>query len=95
MNVDLMGENIKSEADFHRQLAQSLDVEAFYGFNCDALWDLLSAGIERPLKLTWRNSASSKANMGESFEIIVSILERVKLQDEKFGWVDRFTYILA
>ncbi|MGE1005742.1 barstar family protein [Ralstonia pseudosolanacearum] len=95
MNIKLTGDNIKSEADFHRQLAKSLGVEEFYGFNCDALWDLLSASVERPLNLTWENSAESREKMGEAFERIVAILERVKQQDEEFGWVDRFTYVLG
>ncbi|WP_081026124.1 barstar family protein [Ralstonia solanacearum] len=94
MNVKLDGNLIKSEVDFHRQLAKSLGVEDFYGFNCDALWDLLSASVERPLNLIWENSAVSRAGMGGAFEKIVAILERVRQQDEKFGWVDRFTYAL-
>ncbi|MFC0130816.1 barstar family protein [Ralstonia solanacearum] len=94
MNIKLMGDKIRNEDDFHEQLAKSLGVEVFYGFNCDALWDLLSASVERPLNLTWEHSAESRAKMGDSFERIVAVLERVKQQDEEFGWVDRFTYVL-
>ncbi|TYZ55773.1 barnase inhibitor [Ralstonia solanacearum] len=92
MKVELDGDLIKSEVDFHRKLAKSLGVERGYGFNCDALWDLLSASVDRPLNLIWKNSAMSGAEMGDSFEMIVAIFERVRRQDEEFGWVDRFTY---
>ncbi|AYB62797.1 barstar family protein [Ralstonia solanacearum] len=94
MKVELDGNLIKSEIDFHWKLAKSLGVERGYGFNCDALWDILSASVDRPLSLIWGNSAVSRAEMGDSFERIVAILERVRQQDEKFGWVDRFTYAL-
>lgn len=88
------GKKVRSEADFHRELAKAVCVEQFYGCNFDALWDLLSTGIERPILLRWTNSQESRTDMGEKFEKIVEILERVKHQDEKFGWDDRFTYKL-
>lgn len=94
MDVVIRGEEIVSEMDFHQQLAAALDAQEFYGFNQDALWDLLSAGVERPVVLVWRNAQISKMNMGASFEGIIEVLERVKHQDEGFGWKDKFTYEL-
>ncbi|XVO89916.1 barstar family protein [Pseudomonas palleroniana] len=94
MNVVILGKKIMSEMDFHQQLATALDVQGFYGFNRDALWDLLSAGVERPVVLVWKNAQVSKMNLGASFEEIVEVLERVKQQDEGFGWEDKFTYEL-
>jgi len=95
MKIELDGANILTERDFHRQLALALDVQAFYGSNLDALWDLLSAGVERPVTLVWKNSQISKASMEVPFEKIHEILERVKRQDERFGWKDKFTYLLC
>ena len=92
MEIEICGEKIVSEMDFHQQLATALCVQEFYGFNQDALWDLLSAGVERPVVLRWRNAQVSKINLGASFEKIVEVLERVKLQDEHFGWEHKFTY---
>ncbi|MFQ6589881.1 barstar family protein [Pseudomonas palleroniana] len=94
MNVVILGKKIMSEMDFHQQLATALDVQGFYGFNRDALWDLLSAGVERPVVLVWKSAQVSKMNLGASFEEIVEVLERVKQQDEGFGWEDKFTYEL-
>ncbi|WP_258555994.1 barstar family protein [Moraxella ovis] len=41
------GNIVKTEKDFHRTLAIQCDVTEFYGHNLDALWDLLSWGVER------------------------------------------------
>lgn len=94
MDIEVSGEKIVSEMDFHKQLAVALGVQEFYGFNQDALWDLLSAGVERPLVLRWRNAQVSKINLGASFGEIIDVLDRVKQQDESFGWKDKFTYEL-
>ncbi|MDR2688174.1 MAG: barstar family protein [Azoarcus sp.] len=34
-----------------------MDVRQHHGRNLDALWDLLSASIERPIHLIWFDSA--------------------------------------
>lgn len=58
------------ENDFHRELASSLGMKEFYGCNLDALWDVISTGVERPVTLIWKNSQESKAAMGVPFERI-------------------------
>jgi ribonuclease inhibitor len=95
MKIELAGGDIFKEEDFHHQLSYALGVQDHYGCNLDALWDLLSAGVERPLIIEWKNSSESRRNMGGDFDKIIGILERVKLQDEKFNWADKFTYVLA
>ena len=94
MKVEIIGNIINEEKDFHTQLAVALGVQQYYGHNLDALWDLLSLSIERPIHLVWKNSSESKKKLGKQFEEIVSILERVRLEDEKYGWKDKFTYSL-
>ena len=51
MKIEILGDLIETEKDFHKQIATSLGVEEYYGCNLDALWDLLSASIERPIIL--------------------------------------------
>ncbi|MBN3862003.1 barnase inhibitor [Pseudomonas frederiksbergensis] len=94
MIIELDGSTIRSEIEFHKQLASALKVSEFYGNNLNALWDLLSTNIERPIELIWKNSNNSKNSMGDTFVKIVNILDRVKAQDESFGWDEKFTYIL-
>ncbi|WP_082720330.1 barstar family protein [Burkholderia sp. MSMB1835] len=95
MEVTICGKEIYDERDFHEQLADALGIQAYYGKNLDALRDLLEGGLERPVNFIWVDSAVSKTKLGDSFEKIVSILERVKLQDERYGWTDKFTYSLV
>ena len=94
MEIKITGNIINKEKDFHTQLAVALGVQQYYGYNLHALWDLLSLSIERPIHLVWKNSSESKKKLGKQFEEIVSILERVRLEDEKYGWEDKFTYSL-
>lgn len=82
-----------SERDFHAQLETSLGL-SFYGCNLDALWDTLSASVERPLRLVWKDSLISRNMLGERFDLIVEVLDAVTKQDEGFEWDERFTYLL-
>ncbi|MFC0821252.1 barstar family protein [Moraxella marmotae] len=88
------GRYIKTEQDFHKTLAEQCKVTEFYGCNLDALWDLLSAGVERPVCIIWHDSENSRKAMGLVFYQIIHILQRVKEQDELFDWADKFDYIL-
>lgn len=94
MNIEILGDLIETEKDFHKQIATSLEVEEYYGCNLDALWDLLSVGIERPITLIWKNSTISKIKLGDNFDKIIEVLEKVKKQDEAYGWEDKFIYIM-
>ena len=54
----------------------------------------LSSSRNRPETEIWKDLLESKKKLGKQFEEIVSILERVRLEDEKYGWEDKFTYSL-
>jgi ribonuclease inhibitor len=58
------------------------------------LWDVLSASVERPVTLIWKRSGNSKQALGHDFDAIIDVFRRVELQDEKFGWKDRFSFVL-
>lgn len=94
MKIIIDGGTIGTAKDFHRAFSSALGIESFYGENLHALWDVLSAGIERPVTLTWKRSDKSKQALGPDFDAIIDVLRRVELQDEKFGWTDRFSFAL-
>lgn len=94
MVINLNGTEIKNESDFHKQISKSLDLNNYYGANLDALWDLLTASVERPLVINWENSAISKKNLGDIFTQIAELFNEVKQLDEKFGYKDKFDYHL-
>jgi ribonuclease inhibitor len=92
MRVVLNGNEVRSESDFHDALAVQLDFGPYYGRNLDALWDRLSADVERPVELVWKNSTLSRRSMGdETFNKLSEVLLKVMRMDESYGWDDRFT----
>ena len=94
MNISIDGASIKSEADFHAALADKFCLPSHYGRNLDAMWDVLSTDVERPVVLIWSNSKLSSSALGGKFIQIVEILERVKMQDIAWKLPERFDYIL-
>jgi ribonuclease inhibitor len=95
MNIEFDGEAIQSEVDFHYALAEALGLPEYYGQNLSALWDVLTTDVERPVRIEWRNSASSKEAMGERFNLIVGVLRRVEQQDAEWSLTDKFELILS
>jgi len=90
----LDGTRVQSEKEFHSIISESLDFGSYYGRNLDALWDRLSTDIERPVKIIWLNSELSRMGLGNYFDKIIAVFERVKLQDLNSNWEERFDYLL-
>jgi ribonuclease inhibitor len=96
VKVDIVidGAMIKTEADFHSALAEKLALSSYYGRNLDALWDVLSADVERPVCLVWKNSRISSGSLGAKFDQIIALLERIKAQDEVWKLPEKFDFRL-
>ena len=90
MKVELDGQKILTEKDFHAELSKALDLPRHYGANLDALWDVLSTDIERPITLIWMNSAYSKKAMKAKFDDILEVLQSVEKQDIEWELEDIF-----
>jgi len=92
MEVVLEGKRIRTALDVHLQLEKLLDLPSYYGRNVHALWDVMTSDVERPLLLIWRDSAESRQALGEEFDQIVAVLERVQQRDAQHpDPQDRFT----
>lgn len=90
----LDGACVLYEKEFHSIISLSLNFGPYYGKNLDALWDRLSTDIERPVKIIWLNSDLSRGGLGNYFDKIIEVFERVKLQDLNFNWEEKFDYEL-
>jgi ribonuclease inhibitor len=93
MDGEIDGAKVLSEADFHRELVRALNFAKnapYYGRNLDALWDIMTGGLERPVHIVWRNSNISKAAMPEKFQQIVGMLKRVEEHDKKANYNEIF-----
>lgn len=88
------GKEVNTEAAFHKAISSLFNFSPYYGNNLHALWDTLSTDIERPITLIWKDAAISKVALGSDFDLIVDVLKRVEMQDNKFGWVNKFTFRL-
>lgn len=92
MVLKIDGTKIRTIDDFHAAMASMLDLGSYYRPNLAALWDILSADVERPVQVIWRNSNESRVAMGsQAFDPVRDLLLRVQVQDEEFGWAERFT----
>ena len=90
----LEGRTIRSENDFHLAIAAALEFPGYYGKNLDALWDVMTGDVERPITLIWRDSQESRQVLGERFDVIVGILRRVEQQDLTWGLEEKFEFRL-
>ncbi|WP_074894617.1 barstar family protein [Neisseria elongata] len=94
MQLEIIGSKIYTEQDFHNQISKIFPIQDYYGNNLDALWDLLSTNVERPITLVWKDAIFSKNQLKSTFIEIIKVLERVKKQDEDYGFEEKFNYIL-
>ena len=94
MQLEIIGSKIYTEQDFHNQISKIFSIQDYYGNNLDALWDLLSTNVERPITLVWKDAMFSKNQLKSIFIEIVKVLERVKKQDKDYGFEEKFNYIL-
>jgi ribonuclease inhibitor len=90
MHAELDGKQIASDADFHSAIAAALPFPHFYGRNLDALSDVVTGMLERPIVLIWKNSKISSAAMPERFDAIVQVLQDAEHRDRQDGRSDRF-----
>lgn len=84
MEVTLEGSKIKTIGDFHREVKGILRLPDYYGNNLDALWDFLTAWIETPLTLIWRDFEASKMNLGDFADKAVSVFKDAEKDVEGF-----------
>ncbi|WP_447724302.1 barstar family protein [Sphingomonas koreensis] len=82
MRLELDGSAIRSSADFHNAVKAASEI-SFYGKNLDALWDLLTGLVERPVRITWTNAKQSQLAMGDDFSRILGVINDALLFYEK------------
>ncbi|MEP0391754.1 MAG: barstar family protein [Erythrobacter sp.] len=93
MIAEIDGSNIQSEADFHKEIAGALSLGPYYGRNLNALWDVLSCDVERPVTLVWKNADASRKSMPADFEKITDLLRDIEKEDAAYDVSARFSFI--
>lgn len=94
MIVVIDGNAIRSERDLHDFLHAELRFGDFYGYNPAALWDRLTADVERPIQIIWENSAQSRLVLGDAtFKSYVKLFTDVAAQDAECALEERFEFM--
>jgi ribonuclease inhibitor len=71
--LELDGKNIQSANAFHKAVTEASGI-GWYGQNLNALWDLLTGLVERPVSIRWVNARLSAMAMGEDYTRIVGVI---------------------
>ena len=79
--------NIGDYEDFYEQLKSKLELPEHFGDNLDALFDVISGGLEMPLHIEFVNMSVDQL---ELFEDLLTTLEDAEDEVEGFA----FTYYL-
>ncbi|TNH10613.1 barstar family protein, partial [Testudinibacter sp. TR-2022] len=81
-HIYIDGNDIKDKKIFHKKIGEALNVGFFihgYGYNLDALIDVMTCGAGLNCVLYWQHSESSKKNLGiEYFNKIIDTLKEVE-----------------
>ena len=93
MVIIIDGLTINSEEDLHDFFAKNFSLPDWYGRNLDALWDVLTGMVEKPITIIWKNSETSKHRIA-TFEKIISLLKDVELRYKPYGESRAFKLIL-
>jgi ribonuclease inhibitor len=80
----LSGKTVRSLDVFYDEIARQLDFPDHFGRNLDALWDVLSADIEGPIEVVWKNPDSSRLDMGRDFDRILAVMKEVEKARKDF-----------
>ncbi|GKW34813.1 barstar family protein [Pectobacterium versatile] len=93
MNIILDGLLIESEDDFHDAIAKEFSLPIWYGRNLDALWDVLTGIVERPVNLVWVKSEISRKRL-QRYETIISLFKDVAQRDNALEHENKFKFTL-
>ena len=80
----LSGKTVRSLDAFYDEIARQLAFPDHFGRNLDALWDVLSADMEGPIEVVWKNPDTSRLEMGRDFDRILAVLKEVEKARKDF-----------
>ena len=80
----LDGKAVLSVDRFYDEISAQLGFPSYFGRNLDALWDVLTADIEGPIELVWKDPGSSRQAMGRDFDRVVRVLREVDRKRKDF-----------
>ena len=79
--IIIKGKEINNIKEVHELLASELDFGPYYGYNLDALWDMLTTDVEGSVIIQWNDSDISEKKFGKDFYNIIDLFKRVEKND--------------
>ncbi|ERI07401.1 putative barstar [Aneurinibacillus aneurinilyticus ATCC 12856] len=76
------GKAITSMDELHNTLHLQFGFPDYYGRNLDALWDMLTGGIELPVTIEWQSYATSSERLGEEGQRLLELLREAEQELE-------------
>lgn len=71
-------EDCHDRKDLHRALRQALSLPDYYGGNLDALQDMLTGHVERPLMLVFSGAQTLPGKLTPHWKRLISLLEELE-----------------
>jgi ribonuclease inhibitor len=90
MKLVIDGEKVFTEKDLHDEIVRGFGLPTWYGRNLDALWDVPTGMMDRPIELVWLNSQISQQRLSR-YDAIISLLKDVEKRDKDMQRPDVFT----
>ena len=85
--LTILGKQIASVEDFHQQIKAELALPDYYGNNLDALWDCVTAWVEVPATIYWRDFEFSEQLLGDFSIRARTLFEEAACELEGFKFV--------
>ena len=76
--------------ELHYVLQQQLELPAWYGYNADALWDLLTGHIELPLTICLFLPEKPTDSLQAEIDKIITVFKRCNAEGYEVKVLDRY-----
>ena len=80
----LDGSKIRSLDDLYDQISNQISLPGHFSRNLDALWDVLSADIEGPFEIIWKQSDISKNLLGINYDRMLGLFQELEKERSDF-----------
>ncbi len=86
MKVCLLDGRHRTPEAIYDRLAGELDLPPHFGRNLDALWDVLTAEVEGPVRIVWRLDPELRAELGAFATALLALFEAVSREREDLSF---------
>lgn len=91
MNIKTLDfRNCKTIIELHYVIQQQLELPAWYGYNADALWDLLTGHIELPLTICLFLPEKPTSSLRDEIDKVIQVFKDAVDEGYEVKVLDRY-----